>query len=66
MTVSTVLLLFEGMFGHNLFRYNWSWYCAFTAVALDACRARLAVPEDAAEPEAEADEWDYSMSPAAV
>jgi O-antigen ligase len=66
MTVSTILLLFEGMFGHNLFRYNWSWYCAFTAVALDACRGRMAVFEDAAETDAEADAWGYSISPAAV
>jgi O-antigen ligase len=66
MAMSTILLLFEGMFGHNLFRYNWSWYCAFTAVALDACRARWTVPDDATETEAEAEEWDYSMSPAAV
>ncbi len=62
MAVSTFLLLFEGMFGHNLFRYNWSWYCAFTAVGLDVCRGRLAQP--ASDDEAEA--WDYSISPAAV
>src|SRR5207237_2058652 len=38
--ISTVLLLFEGIFGHNLLRYNWSWYCALTAVGLGICRER--------------------------
>jgi O-antigen ligase len=65
MAISTVLLLFEGLFGHNLYRYNWSWYCAFTAVALDACRGRRDVPQGATT-EDEADAWDYSISPAAV
>jgi O-antigen ligase len=60
MTQSVILLLFEGLFGHNLYRYNWVWYCAFTAVALGVCRARLA---DGPDPETwddedEAEEWE--------
>ena len=66
MAMSTVLLLFEGMFGHNLFRYNWSWYCGFTAVALDACRSPAVVPAGEDVPEDESETWDYSISPAAV
>ncbi|HTK74125.1 MAG TPA: O-antigen ligase family protein [Gemmataceae bacterium] len=61
LTHSTILLLFEGMFGHNLYRYNWVWYCAFVAVSLGICRERLADSTDR-EPDAweedEADAWD--------
>jgi hypothetical protein len=66
MAISTLLLLFEGMFGHNLFRYNWAWYCALTAVGLDACRGRAAHAEPAPEHDPEADAWDASTSFAAV
>jgi hypothetical protein len=27
------LLLLEGLFGHNLFRFNWLWYAAFLIIA---------------------------------
>lgn len=37
------LLLLEGLFGHNLFRFNWLWYAAFLIIALRAMK-RLPVP----------------------
>ncbi len=36
-----LLLLFEGNFGHNLFRYNWYWYGAFSIVVCHCVRQRL-------------------------
>ena len=33
-------MLFEGNFGHNLYRYNWLWVAAFTSICL-----RLAVAQ---------------------
>jgi O-antigen ligase len=66
MMISTVLLLFEGMFGHNLYRYNWAWYCAFAAVGLDVCRDRAPADDPDPEYDPEADEWDHSTSYAAV
>lgn len=30
--LSTALLLVMGLFGHNLYRYNYVWYCAFLSV----------------------------------
>jgi O-antigen ligase len=30
--ISTLLLLLMGMFGHNLYRYNYVWYAAFLSV----------------------------------
>jgi O-antigen ligase len=56
-TASTLLLFCMGMFGHNLLRYNWAWYCAFTAVGLGICRDRL----NASEHE---ESWAYSTLPA--
>jgi O-antigen ligase len=32
--VAVVLLLVQGLGGHNLFRYNWLWFGAFQAIAL--------------------------------
>jgi hypothetical protein len=67
MQASLFLLLFLGFFGHNLYRYNWAWYCAFTAVALGVCedRARRGVPEPDFDDET-THGWDYSTSPAGV
>lgn len=71
MTASTVLLLFQGLFSHNLYRFNWLWYCAFTAVGVAICKARAAdaaeepADDEVAEYEEELDEWDYSTAPAA-
>jgi len=33
-SVSLILLFFLGTFGHNLYRYNWLWLAAFSALAL--------------------------------
>jgi O-antigen ligase len=43
--LSTMLLLFEGNFGHNLYRFNYLWYCVFAGVALRAYREQLATQE---------------------
>jgi hypothetical protein len=68
MGTSLFLLLFLGFFGHNLYRYNWAWYCAFTAIALGVCQDRIRdaqyIPEDTGDEATQG--WDYSMSPAAV
>lgn len=61
MIVSTLLLFVEGVFGHNLLRYNWVWYAALTAASLGICHDRLANVETECE-----GAWGYSMSPAAV
>jgi len=33
LAVALVLLLVEGVFGHNLFRFNWLWYSGFLVIA---------------------------------
>jgi O-antigen ligase len=67
MVSSLFLLLFLGFFGHNLYRYNWAWYAAFTAVALGVCHERLCNPFVITAMDDEATQgWDYSISPAAV
>ena len=67
MQASLFLLLFLGLFGHNLYRYNWAWYCAFTAVALGVCQDRVRQAAFAPDADDEATHgWDYSISPAAV
>jgi O-antigen ligase len=40
--LAVVLLLFMGLGGHNLFRYNWLWFGAFQIVALQLLRRRAA------------------------
>jgi hypothetical protein len=37
-----LLLLFEGNFGHNLFRYSWLWYGGFLVIARHCLQQRLA------------------------
>lgn len=37
------LMLFEGNFGHNLYRHNWLWYGGFLIIAR-SCVERQAVP----------------------
>jgi len=32
--ISIILLAFEGLFGHNLLRFNWLWLAAFTTLSL--------------------------------
>jgi O-antigen ligase len=39
-TLSVLLLLFMGVGGHSLFRYNWLWFGAFQAAALHCLRHR--------------------------
>jgi hypothetical protein len=66
MQASLFLLFFLGFFGHNLYRYNWAWYCAFTAVALGVCQDRVRQAAFAPDADDEATHgWDYSISPAA-
>ena len=38
--ISIFLLLFKGYSDHNLYRYNWLWFGAFQAIALQVMRAR--------------------------
>ncbi|HEX4589470.1 MAG TPA: O-antigen ligase family protein [Gemmataceae bacterium] len=66
MSSSLFLLLFLGIFGHNLYRYNWAWYCAFTAVALGVCQDRIRCAAAAPTDDEATHGWDYSISPAAV
>jgi hypothetical protein len=63
--VSVFLLLFEGLFGHNLYRYNWSWYCGLTAVALSSCYQYL-VDEAQDWADFETREWASSTDCAAA
>ena len=35
-----MLMLFMGLGGHNLYRYNWMWFGAFQIVALRLARHR--------------------------
>lgn len=46
-SVAVLLLLFEGNFGHNLFRFNWLWYGGFLIVAHHCVRQRLRQQEEA-------------------
>lgn len=43
--LAMVLLLFMGMGGHNLYRYNWMWFGAIQAIALHCVRTRAALPD---------------------
>jgi O-antigen ligase len=38
--LAVFLMLFEGNFGHNLFRYNWLWYGGFLVIVLHCLRQR--------------------------
>ncbi len=49
--VGVLLMLFEGNFGHNLFRFNWLWYGGFMILA----RHCVILRAEAAEEEAAAD-----------
>ncbi|HEV3235487.1 MAG TPA: hypothetical protein VGZ25_00765, partial [Gemmataceae bacterium] len=39
--LALVLLLFEGNFGHNLFRFTWLWYGGFLIIARYCIDQRL-------------------------
>jgi hypothetical protein len=52
--LAVLLLLFEGAFGHNLFRYTWLWYGGFLIIARHCVAQReeaAAVAEEWAAPE---------------
>jgi hypothetical protein len=38
--MSIFLILFEGNFGHNLFRHNWLWFGGFLIIALYVVQKR--------------------------
>ena len=40
--LAVLLLLFEGIGGHNLFRYSWLWYGGFLIIARHCVEQRLA------------------------
>ena len=42
--LAVLLLLFEGNFGHNLFRYSWLWYGGFLIIARHCVRQREEAP----------------------
>lgn len=48
--LAAVLLLFLGIAGHNLLRYQWVWFAAFQAIALHCIRVRQAAASEAWAP----------------
>jgi O-antigen ligase len=59
--INILLLLLMGWAGHNLFRYNWQWLAAFSALALACLRARAAGAEQEVAP---APGWEVYGAPA--
>jgi hypothetical protein len=61
--LGVLLLLFEGGFGHNLFRYNWVWYGGFLvlvrACLRDRVKARAAVVRTFRQ-------WQFPAAPARI
>ncbi|MFO0936943.1 MAG: O-antigen ligase family protein [Gemmataceae bacterium] len=47
--VSVLLLLFMGLFGHNLFRFSWLWYAGFLVVARLVMEEKQADIDEAAQ-----------------
>jgi len=45
-TSAVLLLLFLGLAGHNLFRYTWIWYAAFSAISLRFLQEEAYLAED--------------------
>lgn len=45
-SVSLILLIFLGTFGHNLYRYNWLWLAAFSTLALQMLQEYLSLEDD--------------------
>ena len=41
---AVILLAFEGLFGHNLLRFNWLWLAAFSSLALQFARKHIKEP----------------------
>jgi hypothetical protein len=48
--LAIVLLLFMGIGGHNLYRYNWMWYGAFQIIAVHCARQRFLVAAEEMTP----------------
>jgi O-antigen ligase len=44
--VAVLLMLFEGNFGHNLFRFNWLWYGGFLLIARHCVVLRARADEE--------------------
>ena len=38
---AVILLAFEGLFGHNLLRFNWLWLAAFSSLALQFAKTNM-------------------------
>lgn len=58
--IAVFLLLFMGMFGHNLFRFTWLWYGGFLIIANHCVNRRVAEWEPEVEEfEEEAAEMEY-------
>ena len=47
---SMIVLAFTGLFGHNIYRFNWLWLAAFCTLAVEFANA-VACRQDAAERE---------------
>src|SRR5262249_36241906 len=41
--LAVALLLFEGLFGHNLYRYTWLWYGGFLVISAHCVGQRLSL-----------------------
>jgi hypothetical protein len=50
LSLAVVLLLFEGNFGHNLFRYTWLWYAGFLIITRHCVEQRLQAATATMEP----------------
>jgi O-antigen ligase len=66
--LAVVLLLFMGLGGHNLYRYNWLWFGAFQLTALGILRRRaaeeaawIAMPAEAEAGEEEPVGYHYAL-----
>jgi O-antigen ligase len=46
-SLAVLLMLVEGFFGHNLFRYNWLWYGGFLVIAHQLVDERVRQEKDA-------------------
>jgi len=51
--LAIILMLFMGLGGHNLYRYNWMWFGAFQAIALYCVRQRVLTQPYPVEPDPE-------------
>jgi hypothetical protein len=62
--MGVVLLLLEGNFGHNLFRYSWLWYGGFLIIARHCVQERLNALNGAGWQEPIGHDPGYQFSPA--